>query len=210
MVRYILAVVSAFFMFLFLIFILTPKFLILDRILMKNDIFLLADSVKEGLLGLEIKNVKLYQKDNIILKDADIHVSLRPISLSLDINCNKNISTLKVYPSKDFDIELKDMNCFTVASSMDGKLYTKGGIYGHLKLKGIKAKLKDISSIDIDFKGNTLFFNADVEGIKVSGSGNVSYNIENPFASKINAVASSAGFNIVISGQVSNLKIDMQ
>lgn len=210
MVKYIYIVVLSVFIG-FTTFILTvPKFLILDKLAMKNGVFILADSVKETPLSINLKNSRIFVGDDLILKDADIQVSTKLTGLSLQVKCNDKLSEFNISFTKNIKTNLNNLTCLTVASQVEGSFYTKDGVFGKLSLKDIKTQGKTVKSVDIDFKGNTFYFKADVEGVNVEGSGNISYNKDNPMDSKINAVASSLGFNFIISGKLINPQITIK
>ncbi|MCX7739233.1 MAG: hypothetical protein N2Z80_07520 [Hydrogenothermaceae bacterium] len=210
MVKYLLYGTATLLLVSFLLLSTFPKFLFLDRILMKSGIFLLADGIEEGILSMKLKNVRLYHQNTLLLKDGDLMVGLSLSGLKLDINCGDKLSYLNISISKDFQGEFKNLSCLTYASYVDGKLYSRDGVFGKLNLGGIKAQGRSIKSFEIEFKGNTFFFKGDVEGFEVSGSGNLSYQEDNPLNSKINAVASSIGYSITISGTILNPRIDLR
>lgn len=187
-----------------------PKFLFIDRLLMENDVFLLADSVKEGLFEINLKNAKVYSQNKLILKDSNLSLKLTPSGIKNTINCEGKTSELELSFSKDFQANFSGFHCLTVASEIDGKIYTKDGVYGKLLLKGIKAEGRNINSLELDFKGKTFFFKANIDGINIDGSGNLAYDKNNPANTKINAVASSVGFNVVISGSLLNPQINLR
>ncbi|MCX7760985.1 MAG: hypothetical protein N2Z81_07315 [Hydrogenothermaceae bacterium] len=195
----------------FIVFVLTvPKFLILDKLAMKNGIFLIADSVKETPLSINLKNSSIYIGDDMVLKGADIQASVILTGLSVKIKCDEKLSYLNISFSKNIKAKFNNLTCVTAASQVEGDLYTKDGVFGKMALKDIKAQGRTVRNVDIDFKGNIFNFKADVEGINVAGSGNISYNRDNPMDSKINAVASSLGFNFIISGSLINPKITLK
>lgn len=197
-------------MAIFVLFATFPKFLFIDKLLMENGVFLLADSVKESLFEISLKNAKIYSQNRVILKESNLILKITLSGVKSIINCQGKTSEITVFFSKDFQANLTNFTCLTVASEVDGKINTKEGVYGKIVLKGIKAQGKNINNIDLEFKGKTFFFRADIEGIKVDGSGNIDYDKNNPLNTKINALASSVGFNVVISGSLLNPQINLR
>ena len=54
----------------------TPKFLIIDKILMKNKVFIMPESVSEGIFSINLKKANVYYNDKLVIKDSDIDLSL--------------------------------------------------------------------------------------------------------------------------------------
>lgn len=194
----------------FVLFATFPKFLFIDKILIKNGVFLLADSVKESLFDINLKNTKVYSQNKVVLKDSNLLLKLSPSGIRAIINCEGKTSEIIISLSKDIQANLSNLTCLTVASEIDGKVHTKDGVYGKLLLKDIKAHGKNISSLELDFKGKTFFFKANIDGINIDGSGNLDYDKNNPANTKINAVVSSVGFNVTISGSLLNPQINLR
>lgn len=210
MVKYLGIILLSLIAAIFVLFATFPKFLFIDRLLMENDVFLLADSVKEGLFDINIKNAKVYSQNKLFLKDSNLLLKITPSGIKTTITCEGKTSEITIFLSKDFQANLNSLTCLTVASDIDGKIHTKDGVHGKLLLKGIKAQGRNISSLELDFKGKTFFFKANIDGIGVDGSGNLDYDRNNPANTKINAVASAVGFNVVISGSLINPQINLR
>lgn len=210
MVKYITVFLLSLIFGVFILFSIFPKFILLDKLLMENGVFLTADSVKEGFFDIELKNTNIYTQNKLIIKNSDISLKISLTGLKFTLSCEGKTSYLNIQLSKDFQGEFNSFMCLTVASEVDGKIYTKEGIHGKLTLKGIQAQGRKIDSVEFDFKGKNFFFKAVVDGLNIDGSGNVDYNKDNPLNSKINAIASSLGFNITISGTLLNPQINLR
>lgn len=191
-------------------FIFIPKFLIIDKTLMKNKVFILSDNISEGIFSVSLKKADIYYQDKQVVKKSDIDLYIYPLTQSLVFICQSKKSEFLHKTFGGFEIKFDDFRCLPDFESISGNIRIKDGIFGKLKLKNFIVQGRNIDYLEFDFKGKTFEFKGSSQGINLSGNGVVSYDNKNPLNSKINGNASIVGFNLTISGTITDLKFNTQ
>jgi hypothetical protein len=194
--------------FISLIFI--PKFLIIDKVLLKNKVFIISEGVSEGILSVNLKKADVFYNDKQVIKKSDIDLYITPLSQGLILICNSKKSYVKYKTFGGFEFKFDDFRCSTDFESVSGDVQIKDGITGNIKLKNFKVQGRDVEFLEFNFKGKSFDFKGSSQGINISGNGIVSFDQKNPLNSKINSTASTVGFNFVISGTLTNLQFSIQ
>lgn len=195
--------VASFFIILLLTF---PKFLFLDRLLLKNGLYLTAESIEEGLLGLKLKDVHLYGHDSKLLRFDVLNIRFEPFKIKLIGVCeNKRLSVDISF--RQMSILSEDFNCIRKVDSLSANLSAKGGLYGSLRLKNPKGYNLPIEDLIIEFKGRTFIARAKIMGFELMGDGQIVYNSSNPIKSSINGQLKGMNRILIISGSLDSLEI---
>lgn len=187
-----------------------PKYLLIDKFLLKNKVFILSENVSEGILTVSLKKADIYYQDKQMVKKSDVDLYLYPLTQGLVLICQSKKSEFLHKTFGGFEIRFDDFKCSPDFESISGNIQIKDGVFGRLKLKNFMAQGRSIDYLEFNFKGKTFEFKGSSQGIDLSGNGIVSYDEKNPLNSKINGTASVVGFNFTVSGTITDLKFNMQ
>ena len=199
----------SFFFFSFVLFFITvPKFLLLDRLLLKNNLYLLADGVEEKIFSVQLKKVQVYGKNSKLGEFIELKLALRPFYLLLSGKCAEGSFQIRIFPSKSFDAEGKNLDCLKQAHIKSMNLQVGDGIRGSLELKTLKVKDFSVDELSLNFKGNVFSGQAKMANLVFLGDGIVSFNRENPLKSSINGKLVGTGMTLLISGSLENPSVE--
>ncbi|WP_028951164.1 hypothetical protein [Sulfurihydrogenibium subterraneum] len=188
----------------------TPKFLIIDKILMKNKVFIMPESVSEGIFSINLKKANVYYNDKLVIKDSDIDLQISPLYQGLNLFCQSKKSQILHKTFGGYYFKFDNFKCLEGFESVNGEVEIKEGVVGKLILKNFKADNRNFEFLEFLFKGKSFDFKGRTQAVDISGSGVVSFDQKNPLNSKLNATASAIGFNFVISGTITNLQFKTQ
>jgi hypothetical protein len=191
-------------------YIFLPKFLLIDKILLKNKVFILPQKVNEGMFNINLKKADIYYENKPVIKNSDINLYVYPLSQGLILICENKKSEIIHKTLGGYIFDFNNFKCLNDFSLINGKLEIKGGIKGKIRIEGFKVQGKNVEFLEFLFKGKIFDFKGNVQGINIAGSGIISFNEKNPLNSKINATTSAVGFNFIISGNLTNLQFKIQ
>jgi hypothetical protein len=187
-----------------------PKFLITDRLLMKNKVFILPESVSEGIFSINLKKADIYYDDRLVVKGSDIDLYISPLSQGFNLFCQNKKSQILHKTFGGYYFQFDNFKCLEGFENVNGEIRIKDGIVGKLKIDNFRVDNRNFEFLELSFKGKSFDFKGKMQGIDLFGSGVVSFDPKNPLNSKLNAAASALGFNFVISGTITNLQFKTQ
>ncbi len=184
-----------------LLYVLTPKFLILDRFLLGRGLYLTAREVREGPLSLRLKDVFIYSKDRPLGRFDGLYVSLSPSGIKARLTCGKSALSLDLSPSGGLRIKGENFECLKDYGLKLADLTVKDGIRGRLVLTDIKAGGFPLEELSLNFRGKVFDARLKALGQEGMGSGQVQ-------GGRINGAVSVMGQSLVISGALENLRVE--
>ncbi|WP_299198870.1 hypothetical protein [Thermocrinis sp.] len=193
----------------FILFITLPKFLLLDRVLMKKGIYLMAQGVEEGLFHVKLSKVQVYDKSLKLAEFDSAEFSIKPFYLSLRGTCQGGSLETRLFLNKKIEIEGKNFGCLRGARVKFVDLELTDGIKGKLELEDLKLRDLKVDGLTVDFKGRTFSGQAKVLNSLVVGDGVVSFNRADPLRSSINGKLTGMGLNLQISGTLQNPSVEV-
>jgi hypothetical protein len=202
----------AVFFVLFSVFILVitlPKFLLLDRALMKRGIYLMAQDVEEGLFHVKLSKVQVYDKNSKLAEFDSAVFSIKPFYLSLKGTCQGGGLEIKFFLNKKIEIEGKSFGCLKGARVKFVSLVLTDDIRGKLELEDIRLKDMKVDGLTVEFKGKTFSGQARVLDSLVVGDGVVSFNRADPLRSSINGKLIGMGLSLQLSGTLQNPSVEV-
>ena len=197
-----------FFFSLFLVFATLPKFLILDRILLKKGIYLMAEGVEEGLLSLRLRKAQIYIKDFKLGEFESLELSFGTFYLLLSGQCAGGSFQIKLYLNKEIVAKGKDLGCIKNARVKSLDLRIAEGVKGGLELTNVKLKELSLDELSLNFKGNAFSGEAKTAGLTLLGDGVISFNKQNPLSSSINGKLLGSGMTMLLSGTLNNPSLE--
>ncbi|MFN3598514.1 MAG: hypothetical protein ACK4VK_02090 [Aquificaceae bacterium] len=199
-----------FFLVVFLILFLTfPKFLVFDKLLLKNGIYLTAQKVDETPISIRLKGVEMYNQNSRLSRFDFLKVGLGVFRIRLEGYCGKANLVLEISPW-GMVLRAKDFTCLEGMEGLSTELYIKEGIYGNLNIKGIKVQGIKLDEISFDFKGRVFTAKGKMGGINLIGDGQIVYNSKNPLRSAINGQVSGGGIRLIIGSTLERIEIKTQ
>ena len=193
----------------FILFITLPKFLLLDRVLMKKGIYLMAQGVEEGLFHVKLSKVQVYDKSLKLAEFDSAVFSIKPFYFSLRGTCQGGSLETKLFLNKKIEIEGKNFGCLRGARVKFVDLELMDGIKGKLELEDLRLKDLKVDGLTVEFKGRTFSGQARVLDSLVVGDGVVSFNRADPLRSSINGKLAGIGLNLQISGTFQNPSVEV-
>jgi len=193
----------------FILFITLPKFLLLDRVLMEKGIYLMAQSVEEGLFHVKLSRVQVYDKSSKLAEFDSVVFSIKPFYLSLKGTCQGGSLEAKLFLNKKIEIEGKNFGCLRGARVKFVSLEIMDGIKGKLELEDIRLKDLKVDGLTVEFKGRTFSGQARVLDSLIVGDGIVSFNRADSLRSSINGKLTGMGLNLQLSGTLQNPSVEV-
>jgi len=193
----------------FILFITLPKFLLLDRVLMEKGIYLMAQSVEEGLFHVKLSRVQVYDKSSKLAEFDSVVFSIKPFYLFLKGTCQGGSLEAKLFLNKKIEIEGKNFGCLRGARVKFVSLEIMDGIKGKLELEDIRLKDLKVDGLTVEFKGRTFSGQARVLDSLIVGDGIVSFNRADSLRSSINGKLTGMGLNLQLSGTLQNPSVEV-
>ncbi|WP_448583914.1 hypothetical protein [Thermocrinis sp.] len=202
--------VSSFFFFFsfFLLFITLPKFLILDQILLKNSIYLMAEGAEEGMFSLRLRKAQIYIRDFKLGEFESLEWSFKAFYFLLSGQCAGGSFQIKLYPNRTVEVNGKNLRCIKKAHIKSIDLSVAKGIRGNLELTNLKVKDFSLDELSLNFKGNVFSGKAKTAGLTFIGDGVISFNEKKPLKSSINGKLVGSGMTMLISGTLENPSLE--
>ncbi len=198
---------SVFLLSVFLLLLFTlPKFLLLDKLFMQRGLYLTAEAVEEGIFSIRLKRAVIYTKSSKLLSFDRFEVYLKPFSLQLGGICERGY----LWIERSFwglYIRAKDFNCLSGFEGLSGELSLKDGVRGRLSLKTLRVQEVSLEEVSFDFKGRLFSVKAKLQGLELSGDGQVVFNPADPLKSKVNGYVGGGGFRFLVSGTLDRLEL---
>ena len=192
-----------------ILFITLPKFLLLDRVIMEKGIYLMAQSVEEGLFHVKLSRVQVYDKSSKLAEFDSVVFSIKPFYLSLKGTCQGGSLEAKLFLNKKIEIEGKNFGCLRGARVKFVSLEIMDGIKGKLELEDIRLKDLKVDGLTVEFKGRTFSGQARVLDSLIVGDGIVSFNRADSLRSSINGKLTGMGLNLQLSGTLQNPSVEV-
>ena len=193
----------------FILFITLPKFLLLDRVLMEKGIYLMAQSVEEGLFHVKLSRVQVYDKSSKLAEFDSVVFSIKPFYLFLKGTCQGGSLEAKLFLNKKIEIEGKNFGCLRGARVKFVSLEIMDGIKGKLELEDVRLKDLKVDGLTVEFKGRTFSGQARVLDSLIVGDGIVSFNRADSLRSSINGKLTGMGLNLQLSGTLQNPSVEV-
>ncbi|MEN3028083.1 MAG: hypothetical protein ABDH29_02435, partial [Aquificaceae bacterium] len=184
---------------LLLLFLTFPKFLFLDRKLSEAGLYLVADRVEEGLTGVSLTNVKLYDQHSRLIGFDRLGISLGFLKLRVFGLCEGKNLYMELSPwSKR--LETESFTCLSGVDSLSADLLVKDGIYGKVSMKGLRLQDMKLEELSLELRGRVFRARAKLMGFELVGDGQVVFKTSDPLRSGINGQVSGGGMRFVLSG----------
>jgi len=192
------------------LFVLTiPKFLLLDRWLLAQGIYLTANKVEEGITYIKLSSPKVIYKDLELARLDSLELSLGFPYLYLKGKCQGGHVEIKLYPFGKVEAKGKDFNCFKGFNLKSLDLTIKEGITGKIELYDVKLRDTDVERLFIEFKGRTFDMSAKALGVELVGGGQISWNSKEILKSQINGTAVGGGVRFIIQGTLQSPSLEL-
>lgn len=204
-------ILAGVFLLVLLIFITIPKFIILDRILNKNGVYILPKSVKEGLFDIDLLDTTVYDKTSKIAKFEHLKINLHPIFI--EINGREATGYIKFnynFIKSAYKIRAKELNAFNAFTIKDAEMEIHKEITGYLNIQNLKTYGTNLEEINITFKGKNFDIHVLGKEINSKGSGLIVINQNNPFESTFNGEILDSKMRIILSGTLKRLNFDVK
>jgi len=184
-----------------------PKFLIFDRLLLERKVFLLAQRVKENLLSLELFKGRVYFRDKEVIHFDFAKLSLGFLSIESEVRCGRKTSRAVYSFFGGLEVILREFTCSPFVKEVNGRLKVKEGVYGRIKLRGLKTNVVVLDEVNLNFKGKTFTGSVKYLGMELKGSGRISLNSKNLLMSRVDGEFRGGGLKIKVFGTIKNLSI---
>lgn len=194
-----------------LIFLIFPKFLLLDQLLQKNGIYIIPKSVKEGFFRIEFEDTVIYDKNRRIGKFKKLDIRFAPFYLAVNAKDLSGFFEIKYYfLSKEYLIKAKDMSSFEKFYIKEANIELKNDIKGQAKLESVKISGADIDAINIMFKEKTFDITLQGKEINSRGSGIVVIDNKSILDSKLTGEVIDKNMKIIVGGSIKNITFQLQ
>lgn len=194
-----------------LIFLIFPKFLLLDQLLQKNGIYIIPKSVKEGFFRIEFEDSVIYDKNYRIGKFKKLDIRFTPFYLAVNAKDLSGFFEIKYYfLIKEYFIKAKDMSSFEKFYIKEGNIELKKGIQGQVKLENVKISGADIDAINIIFKEKTFDITLQGKEINSKGSGIIVIDNKSILDSKLTGEVIDKNMKIIVGGSIKNITFQLQ
>ncbi|AAC07280.1 putative protein [Aquifex aeolicus VF5] len=187
-----------------------PKFLLFDRLLIQNKIFLIAQKVKENSMSIELFKGKVYFQNREALEFDYTKLSLGFLSVNGKILCRGKISEISYSFLGSIETKFRDFSCTPFVKKVNGRIELSDGIYGRVKLEGFKTELALLDEINLNFKGQTFTGSVKYLGMELKGQGRITLNRKNFLMSKVDGEFKGNGVRIKVQGTLNNLRVYMK
>ena len=193
------------------LFVLIPKSIVLDRLLMDRGVVLISERVRESLFGIRFERVLLFFNGELEANPDLLALELKPTALILSARCGKGYLRGSVSLSGDALLRAKSFGCLKRARNVDGELKLEGDrLLGRLFLEGVDAGGFSIDRISLLFKGRKFDGEVDYGKIKLTGGGDIKLKPGKLDDSEINAVFRGIMGSLVIRGKLGNLSVQFR
>jgi hypothetical protein len=176
---------------------------------MEKGIYLMAQSVEEGLFHVKLSKVQVYDKSSKLAEFDSAVLSIKPFYLSLKGTCQGGSLEAKLFLNRKIEIEGKNFGCLKGARVKFVSLELMDGIRGKLELEDLRLKDLKVDGLTVEFKGRTFSGQASVLDSLIVGDGVVSFNRADPLRSSINGKLIGMGLNLQISGTLQNPSVEL-
>lgn len=193
---YPLVVFTVFFLLFFLTF---PKFLFVDRKLSQVGLYLLADRVEEGLTGLSLTKVRLYDQQSKLATFDKLEISLRFLKIRVVGLCEGKSLRVELYPWS-MSLNTESFTCLSGTDSLSANLSVRKGLYGKMSMKGLKFQDTKIDELSLELRGRVFRAKVKMMGFELVGDGQLVFKPSDPLRSGINGQVSGGGMTLVLSG----------
>lgn len=193
---YPLVVFTVFFLLFFLTF---PKFLFVDRKLSQAGLYLLADRVEEGLTGLSLTKVRLYDQQSKLATFDKLEISLRFLKIMVVGLCEGKSLRAELYPWS-MSLNTESFTCLSGTDSLSANLSVRKGLYGKMSMKGLKFQDTKIDELSLELRGRVFRAKVKMMGFELVGDGQLVFKPSDPLRSGINGQVSGGGMKLVLSG----------
>lgn len=194
-----------------LIFLILPKFLLLDQLIQKNGIYMIPKSVKEGVFRIELEDTLIYDRNYRIGKFKKLDICFAPFYLAVNAKDLSGFFEIKYYfLSKRYLIKAKDLSSFEKFHIKEANIDLKNDIKGQAKLQNIKISGTDIDFINIIFKEKTFDITLQGKEINSRGSGIIVIDNKSILDSKLTGEVIDKNMKIIVSGSIKNITFQLQ
>ncbi|MCS7261998.1 MAG: hypothetical protein N3C13_04970 [Aquificaceae bacterium] len=182
-----------------LFFLTFPKFLFVDRKLSQAGLYLLADRVEEGLTGLSLTKVRLYDQQSKLATFDKLEISLRFLKIMVVGLCEGKSLRAELYPWS-MSLNTESFTCLSGTDSLSANLSVRKGLYGKMSMKGLKFQDTKIDELSLELRGRVFRAKVKMMGFELVGDGQLVFKPSDPLRSGINGQVSGGGMKLVLSG----------
>ncbi len=179
-----------------------PKSLLLDRLLSKRDIHILADRVKEGPLWIEMENLRLFLQSMEVITLDRLKLYLGIGGIGFSAGCGKGKTEGNLSYLGMLEVTFKEFSCVKFIGKIEGKLLVGDVIRGNLSLEKVKFENIEVESARFRFLGKNFEGNIQAMGMNLLGGGSIKLVRGNPLASEIEASFKGALGNLIVRGKL--------
>ncbi|GEM_PF-4702741 len=184
-----------------------PKVLILDRIISGTGLFLVAGEVREGLLGLELKNVRILRGGDEVVRFDRVNLGISSSGILLKGFCDGGRADLVVGIRRRLTIEIRRFPCVRKVALIDGKLTLGEGLRGVLTAEGVKVDGITLERLDLRFEGERFRGMVLSSGVELKGKGRLMVNPGDIAGSRVEGTFRGGGITLLVRGELRKLSV---
>ncbi len=202
-----------FFLFLTFLFLLysLPKAVVLDSLLSRFGLSLLAQRVEERTFTVLFEGVSLYRGGERLAQMEKLSLSITPLGISLSGRCGGGSLALRLRWRRELELHLKRATCISGFRSLEGKIrLSEGSVWGRLKAKGVELRGLNLDSADLDFEGESFKGRLLYGGMELRGGGRLRLNLKNPDRTYVDASFKGSLGTVHLRGRLSSISVQMR
>ncbi|NPB07661.1 MAG: hypothetical protein GXN96_01880 [Aquificae bacterium] len=180
-----------------------PKFLLLERELLKREIFTTARKVKENWREIELLGGRVFFRGEEVLSFDRALFSFVPLP-RLVLYCGKEVLRAEFFPSGSLNLESDGFGCFKSFRIKKLELRVGEGIEGRLEVS------QDFQEVLLTFRGRSFEGELRYMGMVFKGSGVVELRKDDLLKSKVNGEFRGNGRTVILSGTLERLTVRLR
>ena len=186
-----------------------PKSIILDQILMRRGIYLLAEYVDEGVRRVKLSDVRIIISGKEVAHVDRIIAGLTLGGVILKGKCGGAVLTVKRGWGGDLGIKGRNFGCLKGVEKISANLNIAGGVRGRVSLVGIDTGVVTVDRVELTFRGKEFSGKVTYGKFEFTGKGIIGLNKENIFSSTLKAEFTGPVGRVFISGTLKNPTVKM-
>ncbi len=187
-----------------------PKAVIIDRLLSRAGLHLLAQDVEETLFRVSFKKAQLFRGNSQVLHLDKLSILPHFVGLKVVGRCEKGYLLGTYNLQGGAKIEFKGFSCLAYAGKVEGKVSLKEGIRGRIVATDVKLEQALLEHLQLNFKGKNFDGEIRAMGVSFKGGGSIRLRKENLLDSEVSASFRSNLGTIVVMGKLRSLSVQLR
>ncbi|MDQ7037894.1 MAG: hypothetical protein Q9N26_01655 [Aquificota bacterium] len=184
-----------------------PKVLLLDGLLSGWGLFLVAEEVREGVLDVELRGVRILRGGKEVVRFDRLNLGLSVSGVLVRGFCGEGRADLLVSPFGSPVVKVKRFPCVRDVSLVEADLTLGDGLRGVMTAEGLKVRGVNLDRLDLRFEGERFRGRVVSSGMELRGGGSLRINPNDITSSTVEGTFRGEGITLFVRGEIGKLSV---